>query len=99
MRKLFKAFRIPLILWARMRVCGVDCTYFLLCKMKRSLDVLSTLLALLIGIVLEFDHLVEIVGAALFLDVLLNELGEPQLTYPQRVIGMEKRAATFIHSN
>jgi hypothetical protein len=67
--------------------------------MKRSLDVLSTLLALLIGIVLEFDHLVEIVGAALFLDVLLNELGEPQLTYPQRVIGMEKRAATFIHSN
>lgn len=38
---------------------------------------LPTFFALLVGVVLEFYDFVEVVGAALFFDVLLNELRKP----------------------
>ena len=76
-QRLFKVFRIHSMIRTRMQDYGVDLTYFLLCKMKRSLDVLPTLLTLLVSVVLEFDHLVKIVGAALLFNVFLDELREP----------------------
>jgi hypothetical protein len=48
-----------------------------------SLDVLPAFLPLLVGVVFELDHFVEVVGAALFLDVLLDEVRQPHLAHPQ----------------
>jgi hypothetical protein len=57
--------------------------FYLQNEVKWSFNVLPSFFALLVGIVLKFDNLVEVVSTTLLFDVLLDKLREPQLTYLQ----------------
>lgn len=54
---------------------------------------LSALFALLVGVVLKLDNFVEVVGAGLLSDVLLDEIAEFELVDLEGVVGVEEGPA------
>ena len=49
---------------------------------------MPSLFPLLIGIVLKLDHLIQIIGSGLLLDVLQNEVLQFHFPNPERVVGV-----------
>ncbi len=49
---------------------------------------MSPLFPLLIGIVLKLDHLIQVIGSGLLLDILQNEVFQFHFSNPERVIGV-----------
>lgn len=59
---------------------------------------LPAFFSLLVCVVLEFDHFIEVVGAAFLFYILLDEITEPHFVNAKRIVGMEYCFSTFIDS-
>ena len=57
---------------------------------------LPSFLPLLVGVVLELDHFVEVVGAGLLLNVLLDEVSQLDVVHFQGVVGVEEGPSALI---
>jgi hypothetical protein len=53
----------------------------------------------LVGVVLELDHFVQVVGSGLLFYVFLNEIPQLHVIDAERVVGMEESPAALIRRN